>query len=48
MGVTAAEVYQGADDPLDLTVTHDFATLAAARGARFASNPTARGHPRRG
>lgn len=31
MGVIAEEVYQAADDPNDLTVTHDFATLEAAR-----------------
>ena len=30
MGVTAAAVYQAADNPNDITVTHDFATLEAA------------------
>jgi len=30
-GVTAAAVYQAADNPNDVTVTHDFATLAAAQ-----------------
>lgn len=31
LGVQAASVYQAADDPQDLTVTHDFATLGAAQ-----------------
>jgi hypothetical protein len=31
MGVTAQAVYQAADDPTDLTVTHDFATVGAAQ-----------------
>ncbi|HVI62539.1 MAG TPA: antibiotic biosynthesis monooxygenase [Bradyrhizobium sp.] len=30
-GVTAEAVYQAADNPNDVTVTHDFATLEAAR-----------------
>ena len=30
-GVTADAVYQAADDPRDVTVTHEFATLAAAQ-----------------
>jgi heme-degrading monooxygenase HmoA len=30
-GVTAQAVYQAADNPNDVTVTHDFATLEAAR-----------------
>lgn len=36
-GVTAAAVYQAADNPNDITVTHDFATLAAAQA--FAASP---------
>jgi hypothetical protein len=31
LGVTAKAVYQGADDTNDITVTHDFATLEAAK-----------------
>ena len=31
LGVEAASVYQAADDPRDLTVTHEFATLDAAQ-----------------
>jgi len=31
LGVTAEAVYQAADDPTDLTVTHDFATIEAAQ-----------------
>lgn len=31
MGVTAEAVYQAADDPSDVTVTHEFATLGAAQ-----------------
>ena len=34
--VQAAAVYQAADDPNDVTVTHEFPTLAAAQG--FASS----------
>ena len=30
-GVTAQAVYQAADNPNDITVTHDFATVEAAR-----------------
>jgi hypothetical protein len=30
-GVKAQAVYQAADDPNDITVTHDFATLEAAQ-----------------
>jgi len=30
-GVTAQAVYQAADNPNDVTVTHEFATLAAAQ-----------------
>ncbi len=31
LGVTADAIYCGADDPSDVTVTHEFATLAAAQ-----------------
>lgn len=31
LGVQAEAVYQAVDDPNDLTVTHEFATLEAAR-----------------
>lgn len=31
LGVTAEAVYQAADDPNDLTVSHDFATIDAAK-----------------
>jgi hypothetical protein len=31
MGATAHAVYQSADNPNDITVTHDFATVAAAK-----------------
>ncbi len=31
MGVKAAAVYRAPDDPRDVTVTHDFATLDAAQ-----------------
>ena len=30
-GVTAAAVFQAADDPNDITVTHEFTTLEAAK-----------------
>lgn len=30
-GVSAQAVYQGADNPNDITVTHEFASLAAAQ-----------------
>lgn len=36
-GVTDKAVYQAADDENDITVTHDFATLEAARA--FATSP---------
>lgn len=36
-GVTAKAVYQAADDGNDITVTHDFATLEAARA--FSGSP---------
>ena len=31
LGVTAAAVFQSAENPNDVTVTHDFKTLAAAQ-----------------
>jgi hypothetical protein len=31
LGVTAATVYQAADDPNEITATHEFATLEAAQ-----------------
>ena len=37
LGVRAEAVYQAADDPRDITVTHDFATVEAARA--FAGDP---------
>ena len=37
LGVTGKAVYQAADDANDITVTHDFATLEAARA--FAGSP---------
>jgi hypothetical protein len=37
MGVTDKAVYQAADNPNDITVTHDFATLDAANA--FAGSP---------
>lgn len=37
MGVTAASVWQAADNPNDVTVTHDFATVEAAQA--FAGSP---------
>jgi hypothetical protein len=40
LGVEAASVYQAADDPRDLTVTHDFATLDAAKA--FSGSPELR------
>jgi Zn-dependent oligopeptidase len=40
MGVTAQAVYQSADNPNDITVTHDFATIAAAQ--TFAGSPDLR------
>ena len=36
-GVTAKAVYQAADNPNEITVTHDFATIAAAQA--FAGSP---------
>ena len=36
-GVTAKAVYQSADNPNDITVTHEFATVAAAQA--FLHNP---------
>ena len=40
LGVEAASVYQAADDPHDLTVTHEFATLDAAQA--FSDSPELR------
>jgi hypothetical protein len=37
LGVTSAAVYQAADSPSDITITHDFATLGAAQA--FAGSP---------
>ena len=37
MGVTGQAVYQSADNPNDITVTHEFASVAAAQA--FATNP---------
>jgi hypothetical protein len=37
LGVTADAVYQAADDPNELTVTHDFATLSTAKA--FVASP---------
>ena len=37
MGVTGAEVYQSAEDPRDITVTHEFPSVGAAQA--FATNP---------
>jgi hypothetical protein len=36
-GVSAQAVYQSTDNPNDVTVTHEFATLDAAKA--FANNP---------
>jgi len=40
LGVTAANVYQVADSPNEITVTHEFASLAAAQA--FAGSPELR------
>ena len=40
MGVTAEAVYQSADNPNDITVTHDFAAISAAQ--TFADSPDLR------
>lgn len=40
LGVEAASVYQAADDPRDLTLTHEFATLDVAQA--FSSSPELR------
>jgi hypothetical protein len=37
LGVTDTAVYQAADDPNDITVTHDFATLDSAKA--FVASP---------
>lgn len=41
LGVSGQAVYQGLEDPNDLTVTHDFATREAADS--FASSPDLHG-----
>lgn len=40
LGVIADSVYRAADDPNDITVTHDFASLEAAQA--FAGHPELR------
>jgi hypothetical protein len=40
LGVLTDAVYQAADDPNDITVTHDFATLEGAQA--FAGSPELR------
>jgi hypothetical protein len=40
LGVQTATVYRAADDPNNITVTHDFATLEAAQA--FAASPELR------
>jgi hypothetical protein len=40
LGVTAQAVYQSVDAPNDITVTHDFASLEAARA--FVASPELR------
>jgi hypothetical protein len=37
MGITAKAVYQSADNPNDITVTHDFPSVGAAQA--FATSP---------
>ncbi len=37
MGVTGATVYRSADDPSEVTITHDFATVDAAK--EFSQSP---------
>ena len=39
-GVTAQAVYQAADNPNDVTITHDFASLEQAQA--FSNNPELR------
>lgn len=41
MGVTDKAVFRAADDPNDVTVTHEFATLEAAKA--FAGSPELKG-----
>jgi hypothetical protein len=41
LGVTAQAVYQNAEDPNDITITHDFADLASAQA--FANGATLKG-----
>ena len=45
MGVTGHAVYRGDEDPNDVTVTHDFATAAAAK--QFAESEALRSAMRR-
>ncbi len=40
LGVLSADVYQTADDPSEVTVSHDFASMESAQG--FASSPELR------
>lgn len=40
LGVLSADVYQTADDPKNVTVTHDFASIEAAQA--FAASPELR------
>lgn len=40
LGVTAAAVYQGVDNPNEITATHEFATIEAAQA--FAGSPELR------
>ena len=44
LGVTADAVYQAADNPNDLTVTHEFATVAAAQAFAASSELRAAMH----
>jgi hypothetical protein len=46
LGVTAQAVYQVADDPNDVTATHEFATVAAAKA--FTANPVLKAAMARG
>lgn len=41
LGVTAAAVYRAADNPNDITVTHEFASIEAAQA--FAASPELHG-----
>lgn len=44
LGVQAEAVYQAADDPNDITVTHDFATMEAAKAFAGSSEMQAAMH----